>query len=130
MSIALVVLIRRAACRRLTFRVANPAVAAEFVGPSDRVLIVDDFLASGTTAVALLDIVRQGGATCVGFAFLIEKSFEGEGRAELTLISTSGRANSQLGALSVFGLRRWPIAGRVSGLEAEKEAAEANVRAQ
>jgi hypothetical protein len=32
---------------------------------------------SGTTAVALLDIVRQAGATCVGFAFLIEKSFEG-----------------------------------------------------
>lgn len=32
---------------------------------------------SGTTAVALLEIVRQAGASCVGFAFLIEKSFEG-----------------------------------------------------
>jgi hypothetical protein len=30
--------------------------------------------------VALLDIVRLAGATCVGFAFLIEKSFEGESR--------------------------------------------------
>lgn len=52
-------------------------VAAEFITNEDRVLVVDDFLASGTTAVALLDIVRQAGATCVGFAFLIEKSFEG-----------------------------------------------------
>ena len=32
---------------------------------------------SGTTAVALLDIVRQAGASPIGFAFLIEKSFEG-----------------------------------------------------
>jgi len=40
------------------------------------VLVVDDFLASGTTAVALLDIVRQAGATCVGFGFLVEKEFE------------------------------------------------------
>jgi xanthine phosphoribosyltransferase len=52
-------------------------VASEFLTSADRVLVVDDFLASGTTAVALLDIVRQAGATCVGFAFLIEKSFEG-----------------------------------------------------
>lgn len=52
-------------------------VASEFITKDDRVLVVDDFLASGTTAVALLDIVRQAGACCVGFAFLIEKSFEG-----------------------------------------------------
>lgn len=52
-------------------------VATEFIAKDDRVLVVDDFLASGTTAVALLDIVRQAGAKCVGFAFLIEKSFEG-----------------------------------------------------
>ena len=52
-------------------------MASEFITKDDRVLVVDDFLASGTTAVALLDIVRQAGACCVGFAFLIEKSFEG-----------------------------------------------------
>lgn len=55
-------------------------MASEFLTSADRVLVVDDFLASGTTAVALLDIVRQAGATCVGFAFLIEKSFEGAQR--------------------------------------------------
>ncbi|GAB5034720.1 xanthine phosphoribosyltransferase [Nannochloropsis oceanica] len=51
-------------------------VAKEFLTSKDKVLIVDDFLASGTTAVALLDIVRQAGATCVGFGFLVEKEFE------------------------------------------------------
>ena len=60
-------------------------VDSEYLLPTDRVLVVDDFLSTGTTAVALLDIIRQAGATCVGFAFLIEKTFEG-GRQ--TLVSS------------------------------------------
>jgi pyrimidine operon attenuation protein/uracil phosphoribosyltransferase len=41
----------------------NFNVSAEFFGPSDRVLIVDDFLASGQTAKALQqiwDLARPG----------------------------------------------------------------------
>jgi xanthine phosphoribosyltransferase len=54
----------------------------EFLGPGDRILIVDDFLASGQTINALVRMVRHAGAELVGIGALIEKSFEG-GRAEL-----------------------------------------------
>lgn len=57
-------------------------VAAEFIRPTDRVLVVDDFLASGVTIEALTRLVTHAGATLVGIATAIEKSFEG-GRALL-----------------------------------------------
>jgi xanthine phosphoribosyltransferase len=58
-------------------------VSPEVLQPNDRVLIVDDFLASGQTIAALARIVQSSGATLVGVGTLIEKSFEG-GRALLT----------------------------------------------
>ncbi len=54
----------------------------EFLGPGDRILIIDDFLASGQTISALVRLVRHAGAELVGIGALIEKVFEG-GRAEL-----------------------------------------------
>lgn len=57
-------------------------VSPEFLGPADRVLIIDDFLASAQTIVALAKLVEQSGATLVGVGAVIEKSFEG-GRAML-----------------------------------------------
>ena len=54
----------------------------EFLGPGDRILIIDDFLASGQTINALVRLVRHAGAELVGIGALVEKSFEG-GRAEL-----------------------------------------------
>jgi xanthine phosphoribosyltransferase len=52
-------------------------VSPEFLHGSDRVLIVDDFLASGRTIDALGRIVANSGATLVGIATVVEKSFEG-----------------------------------------------------
>jgi xanthine phosphoribosyltransferase len=57
-------------------------VSPEFLTPRDRILIVDDFLASGQTIMALVRIVRHAGAELVGIGALIEKAFEG-GREEL-----------------------------------------------
>jgi xanthine phosphoribosyltransferase len=57
-------------------------VSPEIMLPDDRVLIVDDFLASGQTIAALAQLVFQSQATVVGIGALIEKSFEG-GRAFL-----------------------------------------------
>ena len=52
-------------------------VSPEFLLPDDRVLLVDDFLATGRTIYALARIVRQSGATLVGVAAVVEKTFEG-----------------------------------------------------
>lgn len=60
-------------------------VAAEFLGPDDRVLIVDDFLASGATIEALARLVKHAGATLIGIGTAIEKRFEG-GREELAYL--------------------------------------------
>jgi xanthine phosphoribosyltransferase len=54
-------------------------VSKKFLDSKDRVLIVDDFLAHGEAAMAMADIVRQAGATIVGFGIVIEKAFQGGG---------------------------------------------------
>ena len=54
----------------------------EYLCPTDRILIVDDFLATGQTISALARLVEEAGAELVGIGTLIEKKFEG-GRALL-----------------------------------------------
>jgi xanthine phosphoribosyltransferase len=41
------------------------------------VLIVDDFLASGQTILALIKLLRAAGAIVVGIGAVVEKTFEG-----------------------------------------------------
>jgi adenine phosphoribosyltransferase len=53
----------------------------------DRVLIVDDVLATGGTAAAAARLVRRGGATVAGLAFLMELSFL-HGRDKLPGVET------------------------------------------
>ena len=53
------------------------------IGPGQRVLIVDDLLATGGTARATVDLVRQVGGTVEGLAFLIELT-ELRGRERLS----------------------------------------------
>ncbi len=57
-------------------------VSPEYLRAGERVLIIDDFLASGQTILGLVRLTRAGGAELVGIGALIEKSFEG-GRAAL-----------------------------------------------
>jgi len=52
------------------------------IEPGERVLIVDDLLATGGTCRASIDLVEQLGGVVVGCAFLIELTFL-EGRAAL-----------------------------------------------
>lgn len=52
-------------------------VSPEFLHDGERILIVDDFLATGRTIEALARIVHNAGATLVGIAAVVEKSFEG-----------------------------------------------------
>lgn len=43
--------------------------------PDDRVLIVDDLLATGGTALAQAELIARSGATLVGMGFLMELAF-------------------------------------------------------
>ena len=48
----------------------------EWLGPEDRVLIVDDFMANGAAMGGLIDIVNQAGARLAGIGVAIEKGFQ------------------------------------------------------
>jgi xanthine phosphoribosyltransferase len=51
-------------------------VSPEYLLPQDRVLLIDDFLATGQTIRALAGLIHQCGATLCGIGCLIEKRFE------------------------------------------------------
>jgi len=59
------------------------SICGEYLGPEDRVIIVDDFLYQGVTSSALADMVCESGARLVGFGFVIEKTFA-KGREALS----------------------------------------------
>jgi xanthine phosphoribosyltransferase len=52
-------------------------VSPEYLGSAERVLIIDDFLASGQTILGLMRLAQAAGATVIGVGALIEKTFEG-----------------------------------------------------
>ena len=59
------------------------------VDPGQRVLLVDDVLATGGTMAACRELVEQLGGTVVGCLFLMELTFlEGRGRLDGTPIYT------------------------------------------
>ena len=57
-------------------------LSKKFLSPSDKVLILDDFLANGKAMKGLLDVCAQAGATVGGIGICIEKGFQ-PGGAEL-----------------------------------------------
>ncbi len=57
-------------------------VGRDFLLPSDRLLILDDFLANGSALEGLLEVVDQSGASVAGAGIVIEKGFQ-EGGAKI-----------------------------------------------
>ncbi|WP_153019708.1 xanthine phosphoribosyltransferase [Kosmotoga arenicorallina] len=57
-------------------------VSKEMLNPNDKVLIIDDFLASGKTIEAVANMVLSTGAELKGIVGVIEKTFE-KGRKKL-----------------------------------------------
>jgi xanthine phosphoribosyltransferase len=78
-------------------------VSPEYLKPGEKVLIIDDFLASGATILGLARLAQAAGAKIVGVGALIEKTFEG-GRAALeplnvpieTLVQITSMENNEL----------------------------------
>lgn len=56
-------------------------VSKDFIGPEDKVLIIDDFLANGCALGGLIEIVKTAGAELVGCGIVIEKGFQAGGKA-------------------------------------------------
>lgn len=67
-------------------RVYDIIVSKKFLGPEDRVLIIDDFLANGSALQGLIQLVRDSGAYLVGAGIVIEKGFQPGGQ----MIRSSG----------------------------------------
>ena len=63
-------------------RMVELIVSPEYLAHGERILIIDDFLATGSTIHGLVRLAQTAGAAIVGIGALIEKSFEG-GRAAL-----------------------------------------------
>ena len=59
----------------LEYGQATLEVHADAFGPDDRVLIVDDVLATGGTAAATVQLIRRTGATVTGISVLLELGF-------------------------------------------------------
>ncbi len=55
---------------------ARLVIASRYLPAGARVVLVDDFLANGKTALALAEIVADAGATLVAAGFLVEKCFQ------------------------------------------------------
>lgn len=66
-------------------RMVELIVSPEYLGHGERVLIIDDFLATGATILGLVRLAQTAGSTVVGIGALIEKTFEG-GREALSVL--------------------------------------------
>lgn len=55
-------------------------VSKEFLGKSDKVLVIDDFLAKGKALDGLTTLIQDSGAELVGAGIVIEKGFQDGGK--------------------------------------------------
>jgi xanthine phosphoribosyltransferase len=87
-------------------RLVELIISPEYLAGNEKILIIDDFLASGATIMGLVRLAQTAGARVVGVGALIEKVFEG-GRALLqplgvpieSLVSITSLADGQI----IFG---------------------------
>ncbi|MBX9762721.1 MAG: xanthine phosphoribosyltransferase [Pseudomonadaceae bacterium] len=74
------------------------AISAKHLNAHDHVLLIDDFLANGHAARALIDLIGQAGASIAGIGVVIEKSFQ-RGRAELDAQGYRVESLARIGSL-------------------------------
>lgn len=52
------------------------AISNKHISSTDKVLVIDDFLANGQAALGLIDLILQASAEIIGVGIVIEKSFQ------------------------------------------------------
>lgn len=86
-------------------RMVELIVSPEYLASGEKVLIIDDFLASGATILGLVRLAEAAGAKVIGIGALIEKTFEG-GREVLrplgVPVESLTRIDSMDGGVLVF----------------------------
>lgn len=78
-------------------KVYDIIVSKDFLGPDDRVLIIDDFLANGAALSGLIQLVQDAGATLIGAGIAVEKAFQPGGdmiRAQGVHVESLARIHS------------------------------------
>ena len=79
-------------------------VSPDFLPKDERVLIIDDFLASGATIMGLVRLTQAAGAKLVGVGALIEKDFEG-GREALASLNVPVHALASIKSMENGGIQ-------------------------
>jgi xanthine phosphoribosyltransferase len=80
-------------------RMTELIISPEYLGEGERVLIVDDFLATGATILGLVRLAQTAGSEIVGIGALIEKTFEG-GRKALSSLGVPIESLVQIVSMS------------------------------
>lgn len=79
-------------------RMVELIISPEYLPHGERVLIIDDFLASGATILGLARLAQTAGAEIVGIGTLIEKTFEG-GRESLSKLGVPIESLAKISSL-------------------------------
>ncbi len=86
-------------------RTVELIISPEHLGHGERILIIDDFLATGATILGLVRLAQTAGAEIVGIGALVEKIFEGGREAVSYLgvpVETLARIQSMEGDVILF----------------------------
>src|SRR5512141_1111970 len=84
-------------------RLVELIVSPEYLSEGEKVLIIDDFLASGATILGLVRLAQAAGSQVVGIGTLIEKSFEG-GRQALANLNVPVEALACIESMDENGI--------------------------
>jgi len=79
-------------------RTVELIISPEYLAGGEKVLIIDDFLASGATILGLVRLAQSAGAQVIGIGVLIEKVFEG-GRDALAHLGVLIKALARIKAM-------------------------------
>ncbi|MDO4594061.1 MAG: xanthine phosphoribosyltransferase [Tissierellia bacterium] len=78
-------------------------VSKDFIKENDNILLIDDFLANGQAAKAMIALCKQAGANVCGIGIVIEKSFQ-KGRKLLDEMDMDVYSLARIKSLSTEGI--------------------------